>query len=1091
MDADPRLPADLARETEMLRRIARGVLFEPGLAEDAVQDAWLAALRAPRSSVTGGWLGESVKRIARGIRRRETRFAARERAAPRRDHTASAAETAERIELLRTLLAALHELDEPYRTAVRLRLLDDLTPREISVRLDLPLETVRTHVRRGIERMRAKLDAEHRASGGGQAGRDRRDAFLAALVPLVGADALKAGLAAHASFGTLGGVLVSAKLKWIVVLIVLASVGAWWRWSSATNAVRPAEVAEVLDSRRALPAAPDAELESTFDALAAPVAAQPDARASVAERASSTATWRIGGRTLLGDLAPLPGVVVTIRVREGYDGKELLERELVSDEHGTFALALEPPTTGVTVEIRGERPDCIGFPNEMFFAPGSAASERMDVRFYPLDVTVRGHVLDAEGRPIAKARIHGVHHVVESDAQGSFAAPASSLLTPREFVATADGYEESSVSLDLRRPGELDDVVFRMRPGVRVAGRVLDESDRPLAGARVDASFSRHAETLTDSDGRFELTTAPARGGWFRVTASLEGRPAAVYEHDDRDAPTEDLVLRFERGFDVVGRVVDELGAPIEAAMVGLGEWESNHRVLTDADGNFALRTIAKRERKFVVMRDGFTTHARTLEFAPDGGHEPLIVVLERGFRIRGHIRDPEGRPLRGAMVYVVRGDQQAPLDGARADADGVFEFRDAPQVANLSLEGHREGWLSRRQLLEGNPLEVELVLERIARITGRVIDASSGAPVPRFRVRFVEPELLPGDERLGNFRADWWDTGIEFAHPEGRWDTGNEGLRPNRVIGLEVRAADHGVAIVPRVVTRVEGEQDELVIELGPELAVTGRVVERASGRALAGVRVRTFSSREPLQFFDRARLPEATTDAAGEFRLAPMPAEPVSLYVEADGFAPRVDGPFDPGRGETRRAIELTNGATLRGRVLDVAGEPLAGARVHLGNAVSAERPNRSWTRTTDADGAFEFRGLPPDEYYVTRAVPYRDGALFDSQQLVKLAEDEVATVDVRPPGRLVLRGELRASVELPGDLQIQATRSIDGATVVAIAHGTSFELVGLAPGRWYVSAAWYDGEGEHDLSGSVEIELGDAAPAPIAIELAPPKR
>lgn len=1082
MDAEQGLPADLAHETEMLRRIARGVLFEPGLAEDAVQDAWLAALRSPRGTVTGGWLGGSVKRIARGIRRRETRLAAREREAARRDDTASAAETAERIELLRTLLAALHELDEPYRTAVRLRLLDDLAPREIAARLGLPLETTRTHVRRGIERLRAKLDVEHR---------DRRDAFLAALVPRVGADALKAGLATHAGLGTLGGVLVSAKLKWVAVLIALASVGAWWRWSPSTSAVRPTEVAAVLDARRAEPTVGDPEIESARDALAAPVASRSDVRASVESKTSRAATWRIGGRTLLGESTPLAGVAVTIRVREGYDGKQLVERELLSDERGAFALALEPPTTGATVEIRGELPNCIMFPNEMFFAPGSAASECMDVHFYPLDVTVRGHVLDADGRPIAGARIDGVHHVVETDAQGAFTAPASSLLTPREFVATANGYVESSVSLDLRRPGELEDVVFRLQRGVRLVGRVLDESDRPIAGARVEASFARYAEVFTDSDGRFEVTTAPVRPGRFRVYATLEGRPTAVYQHDDRGGPTGEIVLRFERGFDVVGRVVDELGAPIEAAMVGLGEWESNHRVLTDAAGNFALRGISKRERTLVVMRDGFAAHTWTLEFAPEGGCEPLTIVLERGFRIRGHVRDPEGRPLGGAMVYVIRGDEQAPLDGARADAEGVFEFHDAPRLANLRLDCHREGWLARRQPLEGNPLEVEIVLERIARITGRVIDAASGAPIQRFRVRFVEPELLASDQRLGSFRSDWWDTGIEFEHPEGRWDTGNEGLRPDRVIGLEVSAAGHGVAIVPRVVTRVDGEQDELLIELGPELAVTGRVVERASGRALAGVRVRTFSSREPLRFYERARLPEAITDAAGEFRLAPMPAEPVSLYVEADGFAPRVDGPFDPGRGETRRAIELTSGATLRGRVLDASGATLAGVRVHAGNAPAPERPHRFWEQRTDADGAFEFRGLPPDEYYVTRAVPYRNGALFDSLQIVTLAEDENATVEVRPPGKLVLRGELRASIELPGDLQIQAMRPSDRASVVGIAHGTSFELEGLAPGRWYVSAAWYDGQGEHDLTGSVEIELGDGDPAPIAIDLAPPKR
>ncbi len=43
MNSKERLSDDLARETAVLRRIARGIVFEPALAEDAVQEAWRAA----------------------------------------------------------------------------------------------------------------------------------------------------------------------------------------------------------------------------------------------------------------------------------------------------------------------------------------------------------------------------------------------------------------------------------------------------------------------------------------------------------------------------------------------------------------------------------------------------------------------------------------------------------------------------------------------------------------------------------------------------------------------------------------------------------------------------------------------------------------------------------------------------------------------------------------------------------------------------------------------------------------------------------------------------------------------------------------
>ena len=76
MDAREQLSSDLQRETDTLRRIARGILLEPALAEDAVQEAWLAALRVgPHAVASGGWLNEAVRRISHGLRRRESRQA--------------------------------------------------------------------------------------------------------------------------------------------------------------------------------------------------------------------------------------------------------------------------------------------------------------------------------------------------------------------------------------------------------------------------------------------------------------------------------------------------------------------------------------------------------------------------------------------------------------------------------------------------------------------------------------------------------------------------------------------------------------------------------------------------------------------------------------------------------------------------------------------------------------------------------------------------------------------------------------------------------------------------------------------------------
>jgi len=60
-------------------------------------------------------------------------------------------------ELRARVLQAVAELDDHYREVVRLRFFEDLTPTEIAARLRLPVETVRTRVKRGLAQVHRAL----------------------------------------------------------------------------------------------------------------------------------------------------------------------------------------------------------------------------------------------------------------------------------------------------------------------------------------------------------------------------------------------------------------------------------------------------------------------------------------------------------------------------------------------------------------------------------------------------------------------------------------------------------------------------------------------------------------------------------------------------------------------------------------------------------------------------------------------------------------------------------------------------------------------------------------------------------------------
>lgn len=203
--SNPQAPPNLKLLLEhsgWVRALARTLVADQAGAEDLEQKAWLAAIEKPPHHLNQprAWMSTVVRNLAKMQWRENKARGRREGIAGATQNERNAEweqaqrpeQVAEKMETLRTLAAALVELEEPYGTLIFLRFFEELSMRAIGEQMHVPESTVRARMQRGLDLLRTDL--------GSRIGQDWRARCLTLTAPLASLPVATTIVASGASF---------------------------------------------------------------------------------------------------------------------------------------------------------------------------------------------------------------------------------------------------------------------------------------------------------------------------------------------------------------------------------------------------------------------------------------------------------------------------------------------------------------------------------------------------------------------------------------------------------------------------------------------------------------------------------------------------------------------------------------------------------------------------------------------------------------------------------------------------------------------------------------------------------------------------
>lgn len=538
-----------------------------------------------------------------------------------------------------------------------------------------------------------------------------------------------------------------------------------------------------------------------------------------------------------------------------------------------------------------------------------------------------------------------------------------------------------------------------------VQGTIVDEFDRPLAGADVYLMPGMGVETVrmhrdfqdgvrfppisamvTAADGRFKLGVERWENDKeYQIKVLREGyTDHKITTYPQPNDWLEMAPIQMKPGVVLFGRVTTETGLPVRDATITAKDAsgildvapapgrEHGVTAITDLNGAYELSGLDPATMYLIsVVAAGYAHEEADKVHLKDGVRHQLDFKLVPGLDIGGTVSNPRGEPVIGAKITVATlSSQSHQMEVVHSDDRGRFltsGLRAGPYVVIAEANGFQR---AEEKPITAGHTDLSIVMEKQGSVIVTVLD-KNGRTLPTYHCN-----LRPAFEGQDSFGNRVKSEAVNGARDGKHVITGIDPM--NYVV--EIFADGHAKNYsAPFTITEGAQTPPEVSVQLDEGGVIEG-VVTDSSGEPIPGVRVATRPNKwidhEFVKMFPIAykiSQQETKTDRSGHYRFNML--YPGSYQVEFvhDGYCPAVldDNLVEVGKTTVIPRKALSRGCMVSG-IARYDGKAIGQIQVRVNAVADPANPiYLSCKAFTDNQGAYLIdKRLPPGRYEVMAA-------------------------------------------------------------------------------------------------------------------------